>query len=91
MSGDQNAGRHNDIQTDNSSFEGVEPFKYFETTLTNQNSVQEEIKSRLKSGNACYHLVQNLSSSSLLSKNIKNKIFFACGAATQRGSWPPHS
>ena len=41
------------------------------TTLMNQNSNQEEINSRLKSGNACYHLVQNLLSSSLLSKNIK--------------------
>ena len=41
----------------------------------NQNSIQEEIKSRLKSGNACYHSVQNLLSSSLLSKNIKIKIY----------------
>jgi len=37
--------------------------------------IQEEIKSRLKSGNACYHSVQNLLSSSLLSKNLKNKIY----------------
>ena len=44
------------------------------TTLTVQNSIQEEIKSRLKSGNACYHLVQNLLSSSLLSNNIKIQI-----------------
>ena len=43
-------------------------------TLGNQNYIQEEIKSRLKSGNACYHSVQNLLSSSLLSKNIKIKI-----------------
>ena len=41
----------------------------------NQNSIQEEIKGRMKSGNACYHLVQNLSSSSLLSKNINIKIY----------------
>ena len=41
----------------------------------NQNSIQEEIKSRLKSGNACYHSVQNLLSSSLLSKNLKIKIY----------------
>jgi hypothetical protein len=45
------------------------------TTLTNQSSMQEEIKSRLKSGNACYHSVQNLLSSSSLSKNIKIKIY----------------
>ena len=45
------------------------------TTLTNQNSIQEEIKSRLNSGNACYHLAQNLFSSSFLSKNLKIKIY----------------
>ena len=45
------------------------------TTLTNQNSIQEEIKSRLKLGNACYHSVQNLLSSSLLPKNLKTKIY----------------
>jgi hypothetical protein len=45
------------------------------TTLTNQNSIYEEIKTRLKSGNACYHSVQNLLSSSLLSKNVKIKIY----------------
>jgi len=44
-------------------------------TLTNQNPIQEEIKSRLKSGNACYHSVQNLLSSSFLSKNLKIKIY----------------
>jgi len=41
----------------------------------NQNSIQEEIKNILKSGNACYHSVQNLLSSSLLSKNLKIKIY----------------
>ena len=41
----------------------------------NQYSIQEEIKSRLRSGNACCHLVQNLLSSSLLPKNIKIKIY----------------
>ena len=44
------------------------------TTLTNQNSILEEIKSRLNSGNASYHSVQNLLSSSFLSKNLKIKI-----------------
>ena len=43
--------------------------------LTNQNSIQEEIKSRLKSDNACCHSAQNLLSSSLLSKNLKIKIY----------------
>jgi len=53
----------------------VEQFKYLGTTVTNQNYIQEEIKSRLKLGNAGYHSVQNLLSSSLLSKNIKIKIY----------------
>jgi len=75
MSGDQNAGQSHSMKIDNSSIERVEEFKYLGTTLTNQNSLQEEIKSRLKSGNACYHLVQNLLSSSLLSKNLKIKLF----------------
>ena len=39
------------------------------------NSIQEEIKGRLKLGNACYSLVQIVLSSSLLSKNIKIKIY----------------
>ena len=52
----------------------MEEFRYLGTTLTSQNSIQEEIKSRLKSGNVCYHSEQNLVSSSLLSKNFKSKI-----------------
>ena len=58
------------MKIDNSTFERVEQLKYLGTTLTNQNSIQE-IQSRLNSGNACYHSVQNLLSSSLLSTNIK--------------------
>jgi hypothetical protein len=57
MSRDQNVGRSHTIKKDNSSFARVEEFKYLGTTLGNQNSIQEEIKSRLKSGNACYHSV----------------------------------
>jgi len=53
----------------------VEEFKYLETTLTNQNYIYEEIKGRLKSGNACSHSVRNLLSFSLLSKNLKLKIY----------------
>jgi len=53
----------------------VEQFRYLGTTLTNQNSIQEQIKSRLKSRVACYHSVQTLLSSSLLSKNLKIKIY----------------
>ena len=75
MSRDQNAGRNHSVRIDNSTFERVEEFKYLGTTLTNQNSIPEEIKSRLRSGNACYHSMQNLLSSRLLSKNLKIKIY----------------
>jgi len=54
MSRDQNAGRSHNIKFDNSIFERVEEFGYLGTFLTNQNSIQEEIKSRWNSGNACY-------------------------------------
>ena len=74
MSREHNAGRSHNMKTDNRSFEMVEELKYLGTILTNQNSIQEEIKSRLKSGNACFHSVQNPLSSSLLSKNLKIKI-----------------
>ena len=53
----------------------MEGFKYLGTTLINQNSIQEEIKSGQKLGNACYYSVQNLPSSRLLSKNLKIKIY----------------
>jgi len=59
MSRDQNAGRIHSVRIDNSTFERVGEFKYFGTTLTNQNVIQEEIKSRLRAGNACYYSVQN--------------------------------
>ena len=74
MSRDQNAGRSYSMKIYNNSIERVEEFKYLGTTLTNKNSIQEEIKSRLKLGNACYYSVQNLFSSSLLSKKLKIKI-----------------
>ena len=75
MSRDQNAGRIQSLRIDNSTFERVEGFKYLGTTLTNQNSIAEEIRSRMSSGNACYHSVQKLLSSRLLSKNLKIKIY----------------
>jgi len=71
----ENAGQSHSMKTDNISFERVEVFKYLGTTLTNQNSIQEEIKSRWKSGASCYHSVQNVLPSSLLSKNLKIKIY----------------
>ena len=62
----QNVGRSQNVRIDNRSFERVEEFKYLGKILTNQNSIREEIKSRLKLGNACYYSVQNLLSSRLL-------------------------
>jgi len=75
MSRDQNAERIHSVRIDNSTFERVEEFKCLGTNLTNQNSNAEEIKSRLRSGIVCYHSVQNLLSSRLLSKNLKIKIY----------------
>ena len=75
MSREQTAGLSHTMKVGNSSIEMVEEFKYLGTTLTNQNSIQKETKSRLKLGNACYHSVHNLLSSSLLSKNLKIKIY----------------
>ena len=75
MSRDQNAGRSHGIKKDNSPFERVEEFKHLGTADTNQNTIQEEIKSRLKSGNACCHSVQNPLSFSLLPNNLKIRIY----------------
>ena len=75
MSREKTAGLSHTMEVDNSSIERVEEFKYLGATLTNQTSIQKEIKSRLKLVNACYHSVQNLLSSSLLSKNLKIKIY----------------
>ena len=75
MSRDQTTGRSNNTKCDNSPSARVEEFKYLGTTITNQNSIQEEIKSRFKLGNACYHSLKNLFSSSLLQKNLKIKIY----------------
>ena len=74
ISGDKNAGRSHNVKIDISFFERVEEFKYLGITVKNQNSIQKDIESRLKSGNACCHSVQNLLFSSLLSKHLKIKI-----------------
>jgi hypothetical protein len=56
-------------------FKRVEVCEYLEATLKSQNCIQEEIKSRFKSGNVWYHSVQCLLFSCLLHKNLKNKIY----------------
>jgi hypothetical protein len=74
MSHSQKIGQKHSIKIANRSFEDVVKFRYLGTTLTDQNHMHEEIKSRLNSGNACYHSVQSLLSSRLLSRNLKVKI-----------------
>jgi hypothetical protein len=69
------AGQNHSIKIAIRSFESVAKFKYLGTTPTDQNCMQEEIKSRLNSGNACYHSAQCLLSSCLLSRHIKTKIY----------------
>jgi hypothetical protein len=75
LSRQQNAGQNMDMKIANKSFENVSQFKYLRMTVTNQNLIQEEIKTKLNSGNACYHSVQNIPSSRLLSKNFKIRIY----------------
>jgi sorting nexin-29 len=60
MSRHPNSGQYQDIRIVNESFENVTKFKYLGATLTNQNGIHDEIRSRLNSGNACYYSVQNL-------------------------------
>ena len=92
MSRDQNAGRSHNKRIDNSSFERAEQFRYLGTAITDQNSIQEEIMSRLKSENAYCRPVENILSSRLLYKNIKNKtyrtiILFCFGVKHRRPQW----
>ncbi|PNF23972.1 hypothetical protein B7P43_G09275 [Cryptotermes secundus] len=75
LSRHQNAEQNHDITVENRCFENVAQFRYFGTTIKNQNLFQEEIKRRLNSGNACYNLVQKLLSSHLLSESIKIRIY----------------
>jgi hypothetical protein len=85
MSRHQNAGQSNDIRVANKSFEKVAELEYLGATLTDQNCIHEDIRSRLNSGNCCYHAVQNLLSSLLLlhkltmkSFNVRPKNLFVC-------------
>jgi sorting nexin-29 len=75
MSQHLNSGQNQNIRIANELFENVAKFKYLGMMLTNQNDIHEEIKSRLNSGNTCYHSVQNILSSHLITKNLKIKIY----------------
>jgi hypothetical protein len=66
----ENAGQNWGIKIINNLFENMSQFKYLGSAVTNTNLIQEEIKRRLNSGNACYHSVKNLLSSRLLSKKV---------------------
>jgi hypothetical protein len=66
MSHHPNSGQNQNIRITNESFENVAKFRYWGMTLTNQNDIYYEIKSRLNSGNACYYSVQNVLSSCLI-------------------------
>ena len=70
MSGDQNAGQSHTMKVDNSSLKGWNSSSIGNNLNKPKLKAREEIKSRLKSGNACYHSEQNLFSSSLVPKNI---------------------
>ncbi|KAJ4435318.1 hypothetical protein ANN_17928 [Periplaneta americana] len=72
---DENIVRNGNIKIENLSFEEVEKFKYLGATVTNINDTRKEIKHRINVGNACYYSVEKLLSSSLLSKNLKVRIY----------------
>jgi hypothetical protein len=87
LSRHHNARQNHDIKLSNRSFENVAQFKYLETAVISQNLILMENKRRLYSGNACCHLIQNLWSSYLLSKNKKleyTNLYFACGSVWLR-------
>jgi hypothetical protein len=70
----QKAGQRQSIKIANRFSEDVAKFKYLGTTITDENCIHQEIKSRLNSENACYCSVQSLLTSRLLSRNVKVKI-----------------
>jgi hypothetical protein len=75
LSRHQNAGQNHDIKITKRGFENGAQLKYLRMTVTNQNLIQEEIKRKLNSGNACYHSIQNLLSSLLPSIHLKMIIY----------------
>jgi hypothetical protein len=75
MSHNQNVGQKHSVKMANRPFKDAAKLKYLGTTLTDQNCMHEDINSRLNSGDSCYHSVQSLLFSCLLSRNTKVKIY----------------
>jgi hypothetical protein len=73
MSQDQHAGKYYHIKTSKKPSARVEQLKYLGTTLTNRNSIVEELKSIMNSGNVCYHSVQNLFAFQFAIQKYKDK------------------
>jgi hypothetical protein len=70
MSGDQNSRRSHNVKCDNVSFERVKEVKLFGTVLKYENSVQQDIKSRMKSGKVFYLAEQKFCLPGFLCENI---------------------
>jgi len=81
MSRDKHAGQNRNLKLGNKTVESLEQPRYLGTTLKYQNSVREEIKSKFKSEHVSFHLVQNLLSSNLPSKNVRNQDTQNCNFA----------
>jgi hypothetical protein len=75
MARHQNSRKYHNTKIGNTYFQNMTQFRYLGTTVTVRNLIQEEIKRRLNSGNACYHSLQNFLSFHLLFKNVKIRIY----------------
>ena len=72
------------IKISSNSYEKVKTFKSLGSLLTNQNSIQEEIKCRLKADNSCYYSVQNLLPSSILDTHLNPLDFITLTILSER-------